>query len=277
MEKAIPGLKEIRQKSYGSQFMLKNLADAIHKNQFVRHQMMRLLAKWRRSRLQEGNSVDLVTMEFPTTPIRLVDWTNRRSYVFEARSLYKDCIGRLLHSDLEFPDPKPPRNPYTNIPLTLGQLHDVTQALRRCGLSHWTLDALQKSSYDLNIFALNFDVPLKHDALRRTLSNPTEEDCVNLVFEFIEREHDNHDQPFNKGIYIWALREEANCDKMIKWRNLCRRYYTILIECRDLGSLNAKIQADISQQTEGLCGPPADLIVMRNTANRKALLRGGSA
>jgi hypothetical protein len=247
--------------------------EAIFKNMNFRAKARKLLLCWLRRRLRAANDVDPVTCEAPRQPITLVDWSNRSTYSFEAQTIYKDMVGRLTLHDEVWPTPQRPRNPYTNLPLTLAQLYSVTNQLRAIGRSHWTLDALAQTSYNFVTFARNFSVPLKHSALNQLFRNPKSDEYQYVMTDFMENEHDHHDQHYNASLYKWALVHEPDSQILMNWRRACRRYHELTLLHTDPIDLRNHLDDEISPMTEGLCGPPRVLQVLREQWHRQQLCK----
>jgi len=111
------------------------------------------------------NVEDVVTMDVPRKPVRLIDLTNRCSYVYEASTIRRLIENRILLSDYMFSNPMPPLNPLTNLNLTPGQLISVIQQCKMYGQYSWILDGLLKYEGDVKLFASFFKQPLKIQAI----------------------------------------------------------------------------------------------------------------
>ena len=167
-----------------------------------------------------------MTLEAPTTPVVIYDWPNRSKYVFDARSLARDFRNRLTHHDQLFLEPKVPRNPFTNAHLTFGQLHFTLNALRLTGQMDWTLEAYRSVAYDIGELHKRYKHALSLDALHRLFANPTSEDCVDLIFDFIYSEHENHDATMQRqDVWLWFLRNQPTYPRIQMWRSWCHAYY----------------------------------------------------
>lgn len=225
------------------------------KNQRVRRAFESLARRWIRSRLQKGNEEDLMTGERPTNPVILTDWRARRQYVFEARTIHKDMITRLLMPYVTFfPKPRFPRNPYTNMDMTAGQFFDMVGQLRKKGLTHWTLEALYSNHYQLETFEKQMYSKLKENILRGIFSNHKDSTGIVLILEFIEEEHMEHKMSYDEDLYKWALDTIPLNPLIAAWRNLCYKYYRIS------NMIPAHPDVDsISLESRSLCRPPIQL------------------
>ena len=93
----------------------------------IRWAMKKLMNLWRLKHIRVMNEEDIATQETPKKRVVFIDWKTRTSYQFEAITILRDTINRLLNHDQLFLEPLPPRNPYTNSPLSYGgliSLHD---------------------------------------------------------------------------------------------------------------------------------------------------------
>jgi hypothetical protein len=76
-------------------------------------------------------NIDLIDME-PVSDrdaVHVTDVKHKMIYRFHRRDLFINLISNITSSDEMLPNPRPPTNPYTNAPLTLGQTIAVCQAL----------------------------------------------------------------------------------------------------------------------------------------------------
>ncbi len=206
--------------------MVTKARELIIKNQRLRWQMKRLIHSWRLARLKQINQEDPITMETPRTPVYIYDWTNKAKYVFEARSLFRDFRTKLGHHDELFVEPKEPRNPFTNQVLSMGQTHFILKALRDKGQTDWLLESYRSVQYNLDAFKKKFKHPLGLHALKCVFSNPTTDECVDLLYDYIYSEHEQHDATLRRqDVWIWFLRNRPQHPRIVAWRGWCYAYY----------------------------------------------------
>ncbi len=239
-------------------------------NQQLRAAFKRLVAIWLRKRkMAPANEDDLATCEPPRVPITLWDWPARRTYSFEARTILKDITERLLMRDELWTNPQAPRNPFTNAPLSLGQLMHVHQQLRQHALTHWTLESLAAVKYAIHTFEVQYDTPLRHSALEAVFRNPTTSEFHDILMDFIQQEHDHHGQDCPRAVYLWALKYAPDSDRMLKWRKACRTFHGYTITVADQKELQYKQDHVIDPMTEPLCEYPRELSVARSLWQRQ--------
>lgn len=198
----------------------------VTQNQQFRWKMKQLIHRWRFSKLRQINTTDIATMEEPKEPIYLYDWSERCKYVLEATTLLKDVLERLQYSVELFPRPMNPRNPFTNKPLTVGQIHFLLKELQRKGHSHWILGAFREGKYSLLFLQTVYFTPLKVNALKRIFRNPVNDTCMDIVYDFILAEYEYHHVPYkNHKMWAWQLENRASTKVIANWRDLCYKYY----------------------------------------------------
>jgi hypothetical protein len=180
----------------------------------LRGRLRRFLHRWRVSRLHKVNTDDIVTCEIPCRPVCIVDWKRKQVYVYEAATLAQDIRTRLLNHDGFFEEPQEPRNPLTNLPLTLAQniavwsqfcLYPNTLATVVSGFRH--------SRYSIDRFEQEFNTVLKLHALRTTLLDPMNADGNERIEEFIDH------------VYTSLNRVAPGSVPFRYWRSYCLRYY----------------------------------------------------
>ena len=198
------------------------------RNQRIRNAFGALARRWLRAKLTTKNTEDLMTGEPAVNPITLIDWPTRSKYVFEARTILRDMTSRLLISiAMFFPSPKAPRNPYTNEVLTEGQFYSIVQQLRKAGETHWALEALYSAKYKMKEFDRDMYTKLKRTIHNSVFSNPSTDAAKDILLEFIEDEHVEHNIPYEKDIYTWAVEKQSAHYKLHEWRIQCSKFYTI--------------------------------------------------
>lgn len=233
----------------------------LRKNQQVRWAFKRLVAAWRLKHMRRANTEDIATMEPPKKPVRIVDWRQRTVYTFEAKTLLRDIRAKLLLNDQLFPTPQLPRNPYTNLPLTLSQTVGATEALRAYGLTDWSLESYRTCRYSLVKYKAQFQHYLKMRALETTFARPSEDDCVDLVYEFIKEQYDYADASMERtDVWLWFMRNQPNYPRIRLWRQWCYAYYKAQIE--QPADLNTVILPGIYREVDDLVGGPIYSMIM---------------
>jgi len=233
------------------------------KNQRLRVACENLARRWIRSRIRPGNEEDLMTGEIPSNPITLIDWSARRSYMFEPNTIYRDILTRLQMSYCAvFPKPMNPRNPYTNIDMTIGQFFSVVKQLRQHGMTHWTIEALHSVDYNIKMFEYEMFHKLKQNLVKNIFTNYANTDGIELLIEFMEDQHDEHDQIYERFLYGWAIRNVPAHPLICAWRTLAYQWHRVVHVPNSASVLDA-----ISASARHLCRFPKELL----TAQERAL------
>jgi hypothetical protein len=241
------------------------------KNQALRSTLGSLARCLIRSKLTPKNTEDLMTGEIPVCPISLVDMKTRSHYTFEASTILRDMVARLSMSHCTFfPNPKKPRNPYTNEILSEGQFYSVAQQLRRSGTTHWTIEALYSSKYNLKEFEADMYTKLKRCIHNSIFANPSSDVAKEVLLEYIEDEHSHHKKIYEREIYEWALEHMSHHFRVHEWRIQCGKFYKMVHFPDTKDDVKTKITIDAA--TQRLCMLPALLIKEYETAHKKTYI-----
>jgi len=224
-------------------------------NQRFRWAMKRLIYRWRVSKCRPMNEEDVVTGEIPEKLVEIYDWPQKCRYVFEAATVYRDYLTKIQNASGLFVIPRVPRNPFTNVELTYGQLHFLIAALIRHGYNHWSFDAIKKCDYSMDIFREVYAYPLKYDNLKSVFKKPAEADCVDIVYDFISDEYYYHniEQPYKYG-WDLALKERPDLEIIQAWRALALEQQMLVI--RYEGDMLQVKLAPIHKKSLGLIAKP---------------------
>ena len=202
------------------------LESMMFKNQIFRWKIKRLIQKWRVSRLKQINTDDIVTGEPPLKPVYIYDWVQRSKYVLEASSVYQDICARLFNSDGLFNNTLSPRNMFTNNTFTLGQMHFITEDLRKYGFANWAIQGFQSCNYAINLFKRIYKQAIHLETLKRCFANHTSNECIDLIIDFIELEYEYHlIECISTPLLIWYIKNYNECPIIQAWRKLCFKYY----------------------------------------------------
>ena len=242
-------------------------------NQRVRNAFSTIARHKIRSKISLKNTEDLMTGEAPIKPITLVDWPTRSIYRFEARTIARDMITRLTMSSCDFfPNPRLPRNPYTNELLTEGQFYSVVKQLRAVGETHWALEALYSAKYNLKEFDRDMYPKLRRTIHNSIFANPSSDLAKGILLEFIEDEHESIDKTYEKDIYKWAVENHPLHYRVHEWRLQCSKYYKVKHFPGDKEENDAEMER-IGTATTRLCAPPTELIERYNAAHEKKYVK----
>jgi hypothetical protein len=224
--------------------------------------------------VRQMNEEDLVTLEPPRQRIEVFDWPARKLYVYEASTVARDIRECLLQRDYMFPSPIQPRNLLTNTNLTPMQHLSVFHQLRQTRKAlHWSLTAFEEGGFCLPRFVTRFAQPLRHEVFKTLFLQPTNNDTIEIVEDFIKDEHEYREIPFPKIVYTWALKHAADAPRICEWRRLAFRHHEIEIDYIDEFERSNKQKEELDAAAEKLCERPTDLIALRNAWRRAQLVK----
>lgn len=232
-------------------------------NQILRWKFKRFVTRWRLNRFKRINDIDFVTMMPIEKPIYFPSFETKSMYTFEAASILQDIHKKLLHHDGEIPSPLFPRNPYTNEEFTVAQLAGIFQQCKQQGKAIWTLESLAKHSFDIDTFLQYQRKTLRFNSIKSILSDLSEWQGQELLLNFIETHHEEHEVPFQKLIYRWSIINIPREERIKKWINVCRDYYEKEILAEDQSDKDVAYYI-ARHRSSPLCSPPTELIVKRS-------------
>ncbi len=99
---------------------------AFLRNQWIRGQMQRVLM-FLRGRIMARRIIglqDVGTLEAipPSQLVRVQDWRTKSTYHFHVDTIHRHIVGALRYQSMALSMPQIPKNPYTNLPWSVGQL-----------------------------------------------------------------------------------------------------------------------------------------------------------
>jgi hypothetical protein len=116
----------------------------------LRFLFKRLLIMWRIKKMSKvcEKEVDPITLTEPEKEIYVYDWSVKRKFVFDAKSLATLIETKLLYSEYGFPVPMNPKNPRNNVEFSYKQLLSIYNQLNKCGELRWAFTTFRE--YDFN-------------------------------------------------------------------------------------------------------------------------------
>ena len=203
------------------------------KEQNVRFQMRKLVALWLHKKYESRmlNTEDPATMMEPEKPILIFDAKARGTYVFEASTMKRQIEENLGYCKWLVSEPQTPKNPLTNLPFKTGQLAAIFHQLSIYGVSSWIIEGYKEHHYNRHDFLETFRQPLRMRAVENCRKNPSSEDTLDFVTEFIEDEFEYHDIPYNSTLTIlkWAIEHQNHLPYMKNWIDAWVEYYRTTI------------------------------------------------
>lgn len=216
-----PPLKEFWSKEF-----YESLYEAVKYTKRVRGIFRRFLHRWRLTRLTFMNTEDIFTSEIPKDPILIVDWKTLQVWQFEASTLMRDITARLQQHDGFFEDPQVPRNPYTNSPLTQSQTISVWNQLSqsRAVASSW-FSNYRQARWQMKKFLEEYNIPIQLHAFRATMRNMSHSDTQERLLDFIQYSYNQNIMDCDELSYKYAITHYPEHKIILKWRDLCLKFY----------------------------------------------------
>ncbi len=194
----------------------------------VRTRLRRLVQFWiiRKYKGRRLNIEDPSSMCVPDKPVEVFDTASRGVYVFDAENLKKHMESALGYARWMIPEPKLPTNPFTNLPFTYGQLNVLISGMRRNDVTSWMLEGFKSCKYNMTRFEHEFARPLRLYALKSLYRNPTSDDLVDEVRDFIEDEYEQQSIKKNAHLIaiLWAVDHKYSSEYIADWRKVWYDY-----------------------------------------------------
>jgi len=176
----------------GKKRMLYNLRDQVYaayiKECRLRTAFRKVLQMWRSYKMnkkQDAADVDPITLCVPEKEIQLYDWSARKKFVFDARSLATFIESKLLYCEGGFPLPQYPCNPWTNVEFTYNQLVSIYFQLKDHGELRWGLTTLRHYDFNKNVWHRYHSSALTVTAIKSSLIRLDTYDARELLMDFI--------------------------------------------------------------------------------------------
>ncbi len=172
------------------------LENCFRRTQWIRWQMRRILMALRR-RIMDRRVIgekDVGTLESipPRLCVTVYDWRTRSRYQFHANTIHRHISEALRYQTMAMSMPRAPKNPYTNLPWSLGQLMVLYEQMQPCLWNvgrHFLDPAVQAfyiSTLDLKRFQAMYGAVLDVECARRFFRDLTSEYWELLYGETLE-------------------------------------------------------------------------------------------
>ena len=116
----------------------------------LRNAMRKVLMRWRNYKMDKRSVdiIDPITLLPPIKQVTIYDWSAKKKFVFEAKSIATIVESNLLYHEGGFPCPQHPRNPWTNLDFTYRQLVSIYLQLKEHGELRWGLTTLREHNFN---------------------------------------------------------------------------------------------------------------------------------
>jgi hypothetical protein len=129
--------------------------------------------------------VDPITLCAPEKPVTLYDWSAKKKFVFDAKSLATYIESKLLYNEGGFALPIYPSNPWTNVEFTTTQLISLYYQLAAQGELRWGLVTLHKYNFNKALWHRYHHSALTMSAIKNSLIRLDSFDARELLLDFI--------------------------------------------------------------------------------------------
>jgi hypothetical protein len=154
----------------------------------IRWRMKSLLNFWLQKKIDKRSepAIDLITLQPVKQPIYVYNITNRRRFVFEARTLCQSINSNLKRQNASFSQPIEPKNTFTNKPFTYIQMISIYYQLMLSGYMCWSLGLYMESCCRIDRYKLVASIPLTIHAIQDEINNVDSEESKEMQINFIE-------------------------------------------------------------------------------------------
>jgi len=153
----------------------------------VRWAFRGLLNRWRIYVMNKRfkKEVDPITLSEPVQPVCVYDWTVKRKFEFEAKSISHLIESTLLYHEGGFSIPKYPRNPWTNLPFTYVQLLSIYHQLHSYGALGWCFHTLRQYNFSKSVWQMYHHSTITLTAIKSSIRLLESSDAKELLEDFI--------------------------------------------------------------------------------------------
>lgn len=192
---------EIQTKYEGN---LKELVyEAYIKEWLLKFQFKRLLNIWRIYKMNKNceKEIDPITLFEPEKEVQLYDWSVKRKFIFDAKSLSMLIESKLLYHEYGFPVPLMPKNPKNNVELNYKQLITVYNQIKLHGELRWAFMTLREHNFNKNMWHLYNKSSLTINSIKTNIIQLDTNDGRDLLLDFIFSKMDDFRIGYTTTIY----------------------------------------------------------------------------
>jgi hypothetical protein len=175
----------------GKKSLLYNLRDKVYtayiKEWRLRAVFRKVVHRLRINKIDKRTTeeIDPITLSVPEKPVTVYDWSVKKKFVFDAKSLATFIESKLLYNEGGFALPIFPSNPWTNIEFTYAQLVSIYYQLSAYGQLRWGLSTMYKYDFNKTLWHRYHHSALTMSAIKTSLIRLDSADARELLLDFI--------------------------------------------------------------------------------------------
>ena len=188
----------------------------------------KFLIRWRISKMDKTaeKELDPITLAEPEKEVHLYDWSNKRKFIFDARSLATLIETKLMYQEYGFPLPMMPKNPKNNVEFTYGQLLSIYNQCQNHGELRWGLTTLREYNFNKSRWHLYHKSALTINSIRVSLSALDTFEGRELFSDFIFAKMDELGFKYSNYVFnayqvaMTSVPRHWYLEKLKPWANL---------------------------------------------------------
>jgi hypothetical protein len=215
---------------YHRDIIAKYVEELLTENLRLRWIVRKCIRKWRQSLYKRRiiGTIDLESMcEIPDNwKITVHDPKSNSIYVFHTNTLQKTFVTSLLHQSYAFASPQTPKNPYTNIPWSIGQIIHIAgqiqiRMMENChSYANTWIIRYRTAKYSLTEFEKRHNKALQILAAKTFFGEPSNLFYTELFTETIRDIFEDMGYPTEGLSYKMILDRVLKADLMKEWDNI---------------------------------------------------------
>ena len=126
-----------------------------------------------------------ITLSEPDKEVYIYDWSVKRKFIFDAKSLATLIESKLMYNEYGFPVPMYPRNPKNNVEFTYKQLISIYYQLKNYGELRWGFTTLREYNFNKNRWHMYHKSALTINSIKSSITLLDSFEARELFTDFI--------------------------------------------------------------------------------------------
>lgn len=192
---------KVKKRYFGN---LKELVyEAYIKEWKLRFIFKRLINLWKIYKMNKNSEkeIDPITLSEPEKEVILYDWSNKKKFILDAKSLAIMIESKLMYQEYGFPAPMYPRNPKNNVELSYKQMVSIYYQLKSHGELRWGFTTLREYNFNKNRWHLYHKSALTMNAIKANISQLDNVEGREMLLDFIFAKMDELGFIYSVDIY----------------------------------------------------------------------------